>query len=75
MHGLPDNVFLPYTFGYPKTRLLVKKVSLGQCKLSKVMPRLMRSVGIPTNHLLHVTAATRLYDARVNKDMIMQRTV
>ena len=37
----------------------------------------MRSAGIPgyfTNHSLRVTAATRLYDARVDEDTIMQRT-
>ena len=37
----------------------------------------MRASGIPgyfTNHSLHVTAATRPYDARVDEDTIMQRT-
>ena len=37
----------------------------------------MRDAGIPgyfTNHSLRVTAATRLYDARVDESTIMQRT-
>ena len=54
-----------------------KKVPLGHCKLSEVVPRLMRDAGIPgyfTNHSLRVTAATRLYDARVDESTIMQRT-
>ena len=36
----------------------------------------MKSARIPgyfINHSLHVTAATRLYDARVDEDTIMQR--
>ena len=56
--------------------VLLKKVSLGQCKLSEVMPRLMRSAGILGYFTNHLSAATRLqvYDATVNEDMIMQRT-
>ena len=50
---------------------------MSHCKLSEVVPSLMRSAGIPgliTNHSLRVTAATRLYVARVDEDTIMQRT-
>ena len=50
---------------------------MGHCKLSEVVPRLMKCAGISgyfTNHLLRVTAATRLYDARVDEDTVMQRS-
>ena len=54
-----------------------RKAALGHNKLSQVVPRLMKSAGIPgyfTNHSLRATAATRLYDAQVDEATIMDRT-
>ena len=76
-HDRPDNAFYLTPLVIPRKDCWFKKVPLGHCKLSEVVPSLMRSAGIPgyfTNHSLRVTAATRLYDARVDEDTIMQRT-
>ena len=76
-HGRPDNAFYLTPLVSPKHQCWFKKVPLGHCKLSEVVPRLMRDAGISgyfTNYSLRVTAATRLYDARVDESTIMQRT-
>lgn len=76
-HDRPDNAFYLTPLVKPKHECWYKKVPLGHCKLSQVVPTLMKSANIPgyfTNHSLRVTAATRLYDARVDEDTIMQRT-
>ena len=72
-----DNAFYLTPLVSSKIDHWFKKVPSGHCKLSEVVPWLMRAAGIPgyyTNHSLRVTAATRLYDARVDKDTIMRRT-
>lgn len=49
----------------------------GLIKLLEVIPGLMKNAGIPgylTSHSLCVTAAARLYNARVDEDTIIQRT-
>ena len=76
-HDRPDNAFYLTPLVIPRKDCWFKKVPLGHCKLSEVVPSLMRSAGISgyfTNHSLRVTAATRLYDATVDEDTIMQRT-
>ena len=45
--------------------------------LQHVVPNLFKAAGIPghfTNHSLKVTSATRLFEARVDEQLIMQRT-
>ena len=52
-----------------------KKTPLGHCKLAEVVPKLMKNAGIPeyfTNHSLHATSTTRLYDAQVDEATIMK---
>ena len=64
----PDSAFYLAPLTHPKENCWFKQVPLGHCKLAEVVPRLMRSASIPgyfTNHSLHVTAATRLYDVEV----------
>ena len=59
----------------PKGNCWFKKTPLGHCKLAEVVPKLMKNAGIPgyfTNHSLHATSTTRLYDAQVDEATIMK---
>ena len=62
---------------HKKENCWFKKTPLGHCKLTEVVPRLMKTADIPgyfTNHSLRATATTRLYDAQVDEATVMERT-
>ena len=61
----------------PKKDCWYKASPVGHGKLAEVVPRLMKSAvmeGYFTNHSLHVTAATRMYDAQLDEATIISRT-
>ena len=68
----PDHAFYLAPLTRPKENCWFKRTPLGHCKLAEVVPRLMKSAGIPgyfTNHSLRATATTRLYDVKKNCDL------
>ena len=72
----PDDAFYLTPLVCPK-KCWFKKVALGHNKLANVVPRLMKSAGIKgyfTNHSLHATATTRMYEADVDEATIMEHT-
>ena len=61
----------------PKTDCWYSTVPLGHNKLAWTVKRICDARGIAgfkTNHSLRATAATRLYDAKVNEQLICEKT-
>lgn len=61
----------------PKPDCWYSGVPLGHNKLSSTVKRLCDAGGITgfkTNHSLRATAATRLYDAKVDEQLICEKT-
>ena len=61
----------------PKNDIWYSPIPVGHNTLANTMKRLCKEAGLEgykTNHSLRVTAATRLYNAGVNEQLIMQRT-
>ena len=61
----------------PKNDIWYSPVPVGHNTLANTMKRLCKEAGLEgykTNHSLRVTAATRLYNAGVDEQLIMQRT-
>ena len=73
----PTHSFYLTPFAKLKRDCWYKGSPVGHGKLAEVVPRLMKSAvmeGYFTNHSLHVTAATRMYDAQLGEATIMSRT-
>ena len=73
----PDNAFYLKPLSNPKLDCWFCKVPLGHNVLQQVVPNFFKAAGIPghyTNHSLRVTSATRLFEACVDEQLIMQRT-
>ena len=61
----------------PKGKVWYSKVPMGHNTLGKIISEMMKEAGFEghyTNHSLHVTSATRLFDAEVDEQLIMTRT-
>lgn len=61
----------------PKHDCWFCKVPIGHNALQQVVPNLFKAAGIAghyTNHSLRATSATRLFEASVDEQLIMQRT-
>ena len=73
----PDGAFYLKPLEKPKSDIWFSWVALGHNTLSKTVQRLCKEAGIPgyfTNHSLRTTAATRLFDAGIDEQLIMGRT-
>ena len=73
----PDNAFYLRPLAKPKSDIWYQKSAVGHNMLANVIPRLFKQAGISghfTNHSLRATAATRLFDAEVDEQLIMSRT-
>ena len=61
----------------PKGDIWYQKAAVGHNPLANTVTRLFKSAGISghfSNHSLRATAATRLFDAGVDEQIIMSRT-
>ena len=73
----PDGAFYLKPLSKPKDNCWFCKVAIGHNTLQQVVPNLFKAAGITghyTNHSLRVTSATRLFEASVDEQLIMQRT-
>jgi len=72
----PDNVFYLKPLSKPQGECWFSSVPIGHNMLQNMVPNLLKSVGVTgyyTNHSLKATTATRLFEAGVDKQLIMQR--
>ena len=73
----PDDAFYLKLLVCPKGDCGFSTVPIGHNMLQKMVPNLFKSAGIAgyyTNHSLKATTATRLFEAGVDEQLIMQRT-
>ena len=73
----PDSAFYLTPLKVTKGEVWFSRVPLGHNMLQKAIPRLMNAAGYDgyyTNHSLRVSAATRLFAAGVDEQLIMSRT-
>ena len=73
----PDSAFYLTPLKVPKGEVWFSRVPLGHNMLQKTIPRLMNAAGYDgyyTNYSLRVSAATRLFAAGVDEQLIMSRT-
>jgi len=73
----PDNVFYLKPLSEPQGECWFSSVPIGHNMLQNVVPNLLKSAGVIgyyTNHSLKTTTATRLFEAGVDEQLIMQRT-
>ena len=73
----PNNAFYLKALEKPKGDVWYSRTPLGHNTLAKTISRLFDEVGITghfTNHSLRATAATRMFNAGVNEQLIMHRT-
>ena len=73
----PQNAFYLQPLKKPTADCWYSSNPIGHCTLSGTMARLCKSAGISgfkTNHSLRATTATRLYQAGVDEQLIMERT-
>ena len=73
----PNNDFYQTPLCRPKGDIWYSKVPIGQNKLQKTVPNLMKEGGYQgyyTNHSLRVSIATRLFNKCVDEQLIMART-
>ena len=65
--------FLQYIW-FSKDDIWFSKVPCGHNTLQKIVPELMKAAGVSgyfTNHSLHASAATRLFEGGVDEQLIM----
>ena len=73
----PDSAFYLKPLNNPKADCWFCKILIGHNVLQQIIPNLFKAAGIEghyTNHLLRATGATRLFEAQVDEQLIMQRT-
>ena len=73
----PDNAFYLKPLVKPRTDVWYQRMAIGHNALAQTIPRLFREVDLKghyTNHSLRATAATRLFTAGVDEQLIMSRT-
>ena len=73
----PNDVFYLRPLKMPKSDIWYQKAAVGHNPLANTVTRLFKSAGISghySNHSLRATAATRLFDAGVDEQIIMSRT-
>ena len=73
----PDKAFYLKPLVKPKEDCWYTKTPLGHNTLSRIVTRLFENAGISghyTSHSLRATAATRMFDAGVDEQLIMSRT-
>lgn len=73
----PDGAFYLKPLGNPTDTCWYQKTPVGHNTLQKTVSRLCQSAGFSghfTNHSLRATNATRLFEAKVDEQLIMQRT-
>ena len=70
----PLNTFNLKSLKWPKGSILYQKVPIGHNTVAKMVSRMMKSAGIPsqyTNHSLRSTATSRLFNAKVDEQLTM----
>ncbi len=75
--GRPASAFYLTPLLKPKANVWYSRSPLGHNSRSKSVANLMEQAGFKghyTNHSLRVTAATRLFDAQIDEQLIMSRT-
>ena len=75
--GRPKGAFYLKPLDNPKADVWFSKHAIGHNTLTKTIKRLCETAGIKgyfTNHSLRTTAATRLFEAGLDEQLIMQRT-
>ena len=73
----PKNAFYLTPVTHPKANLWFTKTPYGHNKLSSTVKHLCSKAGITgyeTNHSLRATATSRLYQAGVDEQLVMERT-
>ncbi len=73
----PNNAFYLKPLAKPTPTCWFSSVAVGHCKLDGTVARLCREAnitGFRTNHSLRATAATRLYNAGVDEQQVMEVT-
>ena len=73
----PDGTFYLKPLNNPEDRCWFCKVPIGHNVLQQMIPNLFKAAGIEghfTNHSLRATSATRLFEAGIDEQLIMQRT-
>ena len=73
----PDGAFYLKPLAKPTQTCWYQKTPVGHNTLQKTVSRLCDSAGFDghfTNHSLRATSATRLFEAKVDEQLIMQRT-
>ena len=73
----PDGAFYLKPLNNPKGDCWFCKVSIGHNVLQQMIPNLFKAAGIQghfTNHSLRATSATRLVEAQIDEQLIMQST-
>ena len=73
----PLNAFYLKPLKRPKGDIWYQKVPIGHNILAKMVSRMMKDANIPghyTNHSLRSTATSRLFNAKVDEQLIMART-
>ena len=73
----PAGAFYLQPLQKPKCDIWFSKVPCGHNTLQKIVPELMKAAGLSgyfTNHSLHASAATRLFEGGVDEQLIMSRT-
>ena len=73
----PANAFYLKPLQIPKRNVWYSKIPVGHNALQNTVKRLCASVGVTghfSNHSLRATAATRLFEAGVDEQLIMSRT-
>ena len=73
----PTNAFYLIPLAKPKADIWFSEVPLGHNPLGVVIQDLMTDAGFKgyySNHSLRVSLATRLYEAKVDEQLIMSRT-
>ena len=73
----PASAFYLTPLAQPKGALWYSKTPLGHNMLGRIVTDMMKKAGYEghyTNHSLRVSLATRLFDAQVDKQLIISRT-
>ena len=72
----PPNALYLTPLAKPKGKVWCSKGAVGHNTLGKIISEMMKAgfEGHYTNHSLCVTSATRLFDAKVDEQLIMMRT-
>ena len=77
LQNRPANTFYLQPLENPTNDCWFSAVPIGYATLTGTSARLCKTAGIPgyeTNHSFRTTAATRLYQAGVDKQLIMEKT-